>query len=336
MSLIVFDLEWNIGYQPRTFMYHGVEQTLRGEIIQIGAVKVDRTGQVLDTFSIDLKPRIFRKLQHHIAKVTGFTQKQLDAGVPIKEGLARFVDWCGPDASFGEWGMDDVPVLKQNLFLCGMDESWPTVWYDLQQVFLAEHPRGEGEGMTLESVITRLGIPMERPFHDALSDALYTVDVCQRLDLEKGLAQYPTEEEQLIQSACPEGPEYKKVECFYGYLEKEAWREDEELHTLTCPWCGGSLETENAPKLHEAEEDRELWMRRGNNSYYGLCHCADCRKDVFVRYKLSRRDGLRWAVARVMEAPTAESREKWVKQKKRMAERLQKKTQEKVTAAAEK
>ena len=41
MSLIVFDLEWNIGYQPRLFDYHGAEQTLRGEIIQIGAVKVD-------------------------------------------------------------------------------------------------------------------------------------------------------------------------------------------------------------------------------------------------------------------------------------------------------
>ena len=38
MSLIVFDLEWNIGYQPKTFLYHGAEQTLRGEIIQIGAV----------------------------------------------------------------------------------------------------------------------------------------------------------------------------------------------------------------------------------------------------------------------------------------------------------
>ena len=62
MSLIVFDLEWNIGYQPRLFDYHGAEQTLRGEIIQIGAVKVDETGRVLDTFSLNLKPRLLRKL----------------------------------------------------------------------------------------------------------------------------------------------------------------------------------------------------------------------------------------------------------------------------------
>lgn len=173
-NLVLFDLEWNIGYQPYTFNYHGVQQTLRGEIIEIGAVKIDEDANVLDTFSIRLRPRIFRKLQHHIAKVTGLTQADLDKGEPILQGLRRFMKWCGPDAEFAEWGLDDVPVLKQNLFLCNIDESQPTVWYDLQQIFLREHPRKEGEGMTLESVVTRLGIPMERPFHDALSDTLYT------------------------------------------------------------------------------------------------------------------------------------------------------------------
>ena len=192
-NLVLFDLEWNIGYKPFTFNYHGVQQTLRGEIIEIGAVKIDEDANVLDTFSIHLRPRIFRSLQHHIAKVTGLTQEDLDKGEPILQGLRRFMKWCGPDAEFAEWGLDDVPVLKQNLFLCNLDESRPTVWYDLQQIFLREHPRKEGEGMKLESVVTRMGIPMERPFHDALSDTLYTADICRRLDLRAGLAAYPTE-----------------------------------------------------------------------------------------------------------------------------------------------
>ena len=124
-NLVLFDLEWNIGYQPYTFNYHGVQQTFRGEIIEIGAVKIDEDANVLDTFSIHLRPRIFRKLQHHIAKVTGLTQEDLDNGAPIVQGLRRFMQWCGPDAEFAEWGMDDVPVLKQNLFLCNLDESRP-------------------------------------------------------------------------------------------------------------------------------------------------------------------------------------------------------------------
>ena len=38
--------------------------------------------------------------------------------------------WAGPDAELAEWGLDDVPVLKQNLFLAGLDENWPDRWYD--------------------------------------------------------------------------------------------------------------------------------------------------------------------------------------------------------------
>ena len=108
MNLIVFDLEWNIGYQPKTFRYHGADLTLRGEIIQIGAVRINERADVLDTFEITLRPRIFRKLQHHIAKVTGLTQGDLESGVPIGEGLARFVEWAGPDAEFAEIGRAHV------------------------------------------------------------------------------------------------------------------------------------------------------------------------------------------------------------------------------------
>ena len=142
-NLVLFDLEWNIGYKPYLFNYHGVQQTFRGEIIEIGAVKIDEDANVLDTFSIHLRPRIFRTLQHHIAKVTGLTQADLDRGEPIVQGLRRFMQWCGPDAEFAEWGMDDVPVLKQNLFLCNLDESRPTQWYDLQQIIpLQSHGSG--------------------------------------------------------------------------------------------------------------------------------------------------------------------------------------------------
>ena len=62
---------------------------------------------MLDTFSIRLRPRIFRKLQRRIAKVTGLTQADLDKGEPILQGLRRFMKWCGPDAELpsGVWTM---------------------------------------------------------------------------------------------------------------------------------------------------------------------------------------------------------------------------------------
>ena len=263
-NLVLFDLEWNIGYKPYIFNYHGVQQTFRGEIIEIGAVKIDEDANVLDTFSIHLRPRIFRTLQHHIAKVTGLTQADLDRGEPIVQGLRRFMQWCGPDAEFAEWGMDDVPVLKQNLFLCNLDESRPTQWYDLQQIFLREHPRKEGEGMTLESVVTRMGIPMERPFHDALSDTLYTADVCRKLDLRAGLAAYPTEEESLRASLCPAPGDYRDFRVFRGYVEQSTWRSDPKIITASCPVCGGDLQPD------------DIWLKKGNSGWYTLSVCPAC------------------------------------------------------------
>ncbi len=318
MELIVFDLEWNIGYKPWTFRYNGAELTLRGEIIQIGAVKVDAHANVLDTFFLQLKPRIFRKLQHHIAKVTGLSQGDLDAGVPLKEGLRRFVAWAGPDAVFAEWGMDDMPVLKQNLYLCGLDERWPAQWYDLQRLFLQTYPRKEGEGLTLESVVERLGIPKEedRAFHNALDDALYTVRVCAHLPLAEGLARYPDPAAQLIEAlgaglAAP----VQDVRFWAGRLDHDDYKNDPGLYTAPCPVCG-------APLALDADG---VWLKRGNTGYYTLAACtADAAHgDWFLRFKLARPDGLHWNFARGLE-PVAdpEALARWHKQKKAQLARL--------------
>lgn len=313
MNLIVFDLEWNIGYQPKTFRYHGAELTLRGEIIQIGAVRIDESGDILDTFDMTLRPRIFRKLQHHIAKVTGLSQGEIDAGVPVADGLAEFMRWAGPDAVFAEWGLDDVPVLKQNLFLCGLDERWPAKWYDLQRVFLQSHPRKEGEGMTLESVVDRMGIEKDQAFHNALVDALYTVKVCRLLPLGEALRAYP-EEDQLLQEALLTDPaaSYYDVQIFRDRLEHDDYKNDPALCSVNCPLCGAALSV------------GEIWLKRGNTGYYTEAKCPR-HGTWFLRFKLSRRDGLHWSFARCLEAARPETLEKWEHQKARMEARLRRK-----------
>lgn len=315
MNLIVFDLEWNIGYQPKTFMYHGTELTLRGEIIQIGAARINARGDVLDTFEVNLRPRIFRKLQHHIAKVTGLSQGDLDAGLPMREGLQKFLDWAGPDAELAEWGLDDVPVLKQNLFLVGLDENWPDRWYDLQRIFLQAYPRREGEGLTLESVVDRLGIPKEEPFHNALDDALYTAKVCRKLPLAEGLATYPTEEELLREALLgnERNPAARDIRLFMNRMEHDDYRNVPELTGADCPECGTPLTPD------------EVWLKRGNTGYYTRCTCPYCGA-WYLRFKLSRRDGLHWSFARCTQPATHEADAKWDKQKAALLERMKRKT----------
>lgn len=312
MNLIVFDLEWNIGYQPKTFLYHGTELTLRGEIIQIGAVRINERGEVQDTFEVNLRPRIFRKLQHHIAKVTGLSQGDLDAGLPMKTGLQKFLDWAGPDAELAEWGLDDVPVLKQNLFLVGLDENWPARWYDLQRIFLQTYPRKEGEGMTLESVVDRLGIPKDEPFHNALDDALYTARICRKLPLAEGLATYPTEEELLREALLGQDTTPRDVQVFMDRLDHDDYRNAPELNTVRCPECGAVL-------THD-----EIWLKRGNTGYYTRSECPYCG-GWYVRFKLSRRDGLHWSFARCTVPATPEADARWNKQRAAFMERIRRK-----------
>ena len=299
MNLIVFDLEWNIGYQPKTFLYHGTELTLRGEIIQIGAVRINARGDVLDTFEVNLRPRIFRKLQHHIAKVTGLSQGDLDAGLPMKEGLQKFLDWAGPDAELAEWGLD---------------ENWPDRWYDLQRIFLQAYPRKEGEGLTLESVVDRLGIPKEEPFHNALDDALYTTKVCRKLPLAEGLATYPTEEELLKEAllGAEPNPAARDIRLFMNRMEHDDYRNVSELTEAACPECSAPLTPD------------EVWLKRGNTGYYTRCTCLYCGA-WYLRFKLSRRDGLHWSFARCTEPATPEADAKWDKQKAALLERMKRK-----------
>ena len=302
-NLVVFDLEMNQGYKPYLFRYHGVEQTFRGEIIQIGAAKVDEQFRVLDTFTLNLKPKIFRKLHHHVAKVTGLTQQIINEGAPMEEGIRRFLDWCGEDAVFLEWGLDDVPVLKQNLVLLGFDESYPAKWYDLQQMVASQYPPQEGEKMNLEAVVERLGLPMDRAFHDALSDVLYTCEVAQKLDSAKAFADYPKEEEILRQSLERKG-EIHDFFVTYGHYDMMDWRNDPALYSGVCPLCGGKLQPD------------EFSFKLASNSYYTLCACEKCRENVFLLFKLSRHDGLHWTIAKATRIPDEESLAKWNKEKK--------------------
>ena len=68
MTPIVIDLEWN---QPMRGALP--KEGLNGEIIQLGAAKIDMDGAVLDTFSVTIKPQHYRWMNTDISKLTQLT-----------------------------------------------------------------------------------------------------------------------------------------------------------------------------------------------------------------------------------------------------------------------
>ena len=69
MYYIILDMEWNQALDRA----HTVEKPvlLRGEIIQIGAVKCDEDFNLVDRLKINVAPKYYKKMNRHVEKITG-------------------------------------------------------------------------------------------------------------------------------------------------------------------------------------------------------------------------------------------------------------------------
>ena len=187
MNYIVLDMEWNQPWPGSPSAKKVLPVQIRGEIIQIGAVRISTDREVGDEFQVLIKPKFYRRLNRRVSKLTGIKESQLrDEGVPMVEAMERFRAWCGEDVIFLTWGFDDITILRENLRLYGIDESWVNRWYNAQMIFNAQTD-GSSSQKALKTAMEIFGIEATRPAHDALGDAYHTALICAKLDLNRGI-----------------------------------------------------------------------------------------------------------------------------------------------------
>ncbi len=190
MFYITLDLEWNQAYAEQSqAVQKRLGARLRGEVIQIGAVKLDESLRLCGSYSVIVKPQFFRKIHRHVRQLTGITQDMINGGVPLPEAAERFHRWCGNDFAFLTWGPDDIPMLKDNLRVHGRDTAWLDRVYDLQPIFNAQTD-GVSKQRSLEFAMEHFHIEQTLPAHDALNDAYFTAQVAAKMDIEKGIENY--------------------------------------------------------------------------------------------------------------------------------------------------
>lgn len=88
------------------------------EIIEIGAVKVNEVGEIIDTFECFVKPTINPILSDFCKTLTSITQKNVDTGLERKTALNNFIDFCGKDCTLLSWGGYDKNQLNKELRKC--------------------------------------------------------------------------------------------------------------------------------------------------------------------------------------------------------------------------
>src|SRR5574344_1922547 len=130
MNYIVMDMEWNQPWPGSPSSKKVLPVPIRGEIIQMGAVRLPEDQGVADEFQVMVKPRFYRRLNRRVSKLTGIKESRLrEEGIPFPEAIEQFRTWCGEPVIFLTWGFDDIGILRENLQLYGLDEDWTDNWY---------------------------------------------------------------------------------------------------------------------------------------------------------------------------------------------------------------
>jgi len=300
MNYIVLDMEWNQPWPGSPSSKKVLPVSIRGEIIQIGAVRVNEDQQVADEFQIMIKPKYYRHLNRRVSKLTGIKESRLrEEGVPFPEAVEQFRAWCGEDIIFLTWGFDDIGILRENLQLFGLDTAFTEKWYNAQMIFNAQTD-GSNAQKALKTAMEIFGIEATRPAHDALGDAYHTALICARLDLKKGAVEYDEalkSHENGFHGAELPGCIARKV--YYDYADKRAALSAMSGEENLCPICGARMLGSR-------------WFAQPGHRYMDLATCPEDGK-FLIRVRLSQQpDGL-VRVSRLTYEATSEAAEAYAR-----------------------
>ncbi|NLW65400.1 MAG: exonuclease domain-containing protein [Clostridiales bacterium] len=323
MGYIVMDMEWNQAMSSQSAVFNKLPIHLRGEIIQIGAVRLTDDFLPGDEFQIDVRPVFFKKMHYKVEKLTGIDKYRLEHGLGFKEAFAKFREWCGEGTTFLTWGCDDRNIMEQNIIVHDLDWDWIDRWINLQVIYNVQTEAGRNQ-TGLSIAMEHFGIEQTRVAHDALGDAYNTSLVCSKLDLLSGIEQYDNASKVLsiknckVQNGGDNAQEAIEHNAFTGYPTREEAFSSKAVSAPECPVCGGTLSCSR-------------WINQGDRRYMALCSCKDDGQ-FLVRIKLRLTADDTWTVNRIIYRAD-EKQIQYYKSKAHPEGRRRKRRSKKATAA---
>ena len=183
MDYIVFDLEFNQGYNFGKETENKTNPKCPFEIIQIGAVKLNENFETIGVLDVLVKPEIYTKINPFVKELTGITMEDLSLGKSFKETYKELTEFIKVDRSvLCVWGIADIKELFRNIEYHGLDASIvPTQYIDIQSYASKELNCKKGISIGLGNAANLLNVPIENEFHNALNDAHYTTEVFKKI-----------------------------------------------------------------------------------------------------------------------------------------------------------
>lgn len=262
MNYIILDLEWNQADDLKTKL----ESNLLFEIIEIGAIKLNKEMIQVDNFHELIKPQVFNRMNQVTGELIHISMKELQDCRRFPEVAGDFIRWCGKDSVFCTWGNLDLSELQKNMDYYNMPylSKKPLKFYDVQKLFsIAFEDRKKRR--TLQYAVEFLNIKEEVPFHRADADAVYTTEVFKRVAaVEKVLNNYSFDTYHLPRNKAEEVnvvfDDYAKY-ISREFINKLSAMNDKDVVSTKCFLCGAKT------------KKKVPWFSNNGKNYYSVMVC---------------------------------------------------------------
>lgn len=180
----VVDLEMcKVPKQTKTKKYHWGLET-----IQIGAVLLDESMNVVDRFMTYVAPQV-GFIDPYIQNLTGICKQDVKGAPTMREALQLFVEWLPEDTKVVSWSDNDKrqfvhEMEAKDIEIEGIEEIF-TGWIDCQKTF--GDKMHSNRCYRLSEALVAADIPFEDGAHDGLVDAYNTALLFAKMEREPEL-----------------------------------------------------------------------------------------------------------------------------------------------------
>lgn len=262
MNYIVLDLEWNQSARGKSYE----KKELPFEIIQIGAVKLDEEGSVIDRFNCVIRPAVYKKLHSAVKEVVALTDRELKNGETFPYAFQQLMRFCGDDYIFCTWGSQDLWQLQQNMQYYRIENAFPKVmkYYDVQKLFSIVFEDGKLR-RTVEYAVDVFSMEKNLPFHSAVNDATYVAGLLKHLmdnkeAMERVSVDYFKPPLNKKEEVCLKFKNYTKY-VYRVFPSKEDVMKDKAVCMIKCPICRTTL------------RKKIMWFSGNSKKHYCVAKC---------------------------------------------------------------
>ena len=161
-------------------VYKEIRKHCRNEIIEIVAVKVDDSNQIIDSYKTYVRPVYNDKISHVVQDLTGISMEMVQEALPLQEAMDQFVSWCGEDCTVYSWSDNDLNQIRTEFAakelpvsdrLSRMMENWVNYQKEFEAMFHLE------KSISLEKAVEIIDLDFSGQIHDAMFDTQNTAQI---------------------------------------------------------------------------------------------------------------------------------------------------------------